>query len=227
MLTPDDHRTDGQFTHYANSPELWSKYDPGLFDHLACCLRNGARHVGRIEAGGLLANCAFHSEILTDRPVERRSYFARMHEQFADADLIFFDPDNGLEIKSLPLGRKQSSKFLYWHELVGAFESGKSVLLYQHFIREKRDRFTFRLSSEIAYRLGAAQTFSFRTARVVFFLASQQKHAEFFKERAAIVAGQWMGQIQVQAHEHPLQETMLGRGTMLSDAQVVIDFPIL
>lgn len=204
MLTPDDNRTDGQFTRYVKTPQQWRQYDPQLFDHLACCLRDERRDIDRIESSGLLPNCAFHSELLTDLQVERLAYFAKMHEQFAGVELIFFDPDNGLEIKSLPLGRKRSSKFLYWHELIGAFLSGNSVLVYQHFIREKREEFISRLASEISSRLDDAQIFSFRTAHVVFFLASQPRHVNTFIERAAIVADQWAGQIKVHVHMNPV-----------------------
>jgi hypothetical protein len=123
-----------------------------------------------------------------------------MHERLQGVDLIFFDPDNGLEIKSRPYGRKQSSKFLYWHELTHAFSSGKSILVYQHFIREKREQFITRLSSEFCRRLDVSKVLSFRTPHVVFFLVSQPEHAQHFEERTAVVAEQWREQILVSAH---------------------------
>jgi len=34
-----------------------------------------------------------------------------------NCDLIFFDPDNGLEVKSRQLGSKGSNKYLYLNEV--------------------------------------------------------------------------------------------------------------
>ncbi|HEY3308246.1 MAG TPA: hypothetical protein VGJ93_07300 [Desulfuromonadaceae bacterium] len=200
MLTPDDNRTDGQFTRYLNLPEQWKQYDSSLFEHLADCIRDGQRHVSRIESAGVLQNAIYHCNLLSDIPEERSRYFKDMHERLQGVDLMFFDPDNGLEIKSRPYGRKQSSKFLYWHELTHAFSAGKSILLYQHFIRENREQFITRLSSELCRRLDVPEVISFRTPHVVFFLVSQPEHAQLFEERTAVVAEQWGKQIHVSAH---------------------------
>ena len=200
MLTPDDNRTDGQFTRYLNLPGQWKQYDPPLFEHLVDCIRDGERHVRRIESTGILQNADYHCDFLSDIPEKRTRYFMGMHERLKGVDLIFFDPDNGLEIKSRPYGRKQSSKFLYWHELTHAFSSGKSILLYQHFIREKREQFITRLSSEFCRRLDVSEVLSFRTPHVVFFLVPQPEHTQHFKERSTVVAEQWREQILVSAH---------------------------
>jgi hypothetical protein len=155
-----------------NSPEKWKQYDYALFEHLSDCIQNGERNVSRIEATGIFQNAIYHNDLLSDIPEERNRYFESMIVRFHGVDLIFFDPDNGLEIKSRPYGRKKSSKFLYWRELTHAFNAGKSILVYQHFIREKREQFITRLSLELCSRLNAPEVLSFRTPNVVFFLVS-------------------------------------------------------
>jgi hypothetical protein len=202
MLTPNDNRTDGQFTRYLKSPELWSQYDPSLFQHLAACLQNDERNVSRIELAGIIPNTIFHSEVLPDKSQDRTRYFEEMHEKLQHTELIFFDPDNGIEIKSQPYGRKHSSKFLYWHELNQAYCSGKSVLVYQHFIRETRENFITRLASEFCKQLDAQEVISFRTPHVVFFLVSQPDHSQHFELQAGMVAEQWPKQIQVAVHRY-------------------------
>jgi hypothetical protein len=184
-----------------NLPEQWKQYDSSLFEHLVDCIQDGQRHVSRIESAGVLQNAIYHCNLLSDIPEERSRYFKDMHERLQGVDLIFFDPDNGLEIKSRPYGRKQSSKFLYWHELTHAFSAGKSILLYQHFIRENREQFITRLSSELCRRLDVPEVLSFRTPHVVFFLVSQPEHAQYFEERTGVVAEQWREQIHVSAHK--------------------------
>jgi len=56
------------------------------------------------------------------------------------AILVFFDPDMGLEV-SKPRRRKLSCQYLYWDELQATFDAGSSVLIYQHFPRQKRDEY--------------------------------------------------------------------------------------
>ncbi len=203
MLTPDDNRTDGQFTNYLNLPGQWKQYDPALFERLTDCIRDGERHINRIESIGVLQNALFHSDLLSDIPGERGRYFEDMHERLQGVDLVFFDPDNGLEIKSRPYGRKQSSKFLYWHELTHVFNAGKSILVYQHFIRENREQFITRLTSELCMRLNAPEVFSIRTPHVVFFLVPQSEHTQHFKERAIQLEELWNDQVNVTVHSRP------------------------
>lgn len=195
MLTPNDNRTDGKFTQYIYAPEIWKKYDSNLFDSLKNSLLNGDRNVQYIEDTDIIPNAIYHNDILSDNTKERSGYFAKMQDRLKSADLIFFDPDNGIEVKSRPYGRKNSSKFLYWDELSHAYKAGKSVLVYQHFIRENRRQFISRLSAGIRERLGAAEVLPFRTPNVVFFLVPHQKHAVFLRERASIAAGIWERQI--------------------------------
>ncbi len=118
----------------------------------------------------------------------------------ADCDLVFFDPDNGLEAKSKPYGTKNSSKFIYWRELEAFYQRGQSLLIYQHFIREQRDSFISRLSDELRRRLGAHEIWAFRTPHVVFFLVPQERHGEHFQARAEQIRTSWSAQIQVSVH---------------------------
>ncbi len=104
-----------------------------------------------------------------------------MLESFRGVDLVFFDPDNGFEVTSKPLGRRGSSKYLFWEEMARTYSAGHSVLVYQHFVREERKSFIERIAEEIRVRIGTARLYSFRTSHVVFFLASQGEHAEHFR----------------------------------------------
>ncbi len=123
MLTPDDKRKDGEFTDYLNNPEKWKKYNPLLFNFIKHSLNNNkSRCVSQAERGGIIQNCLFFSKQLLDDSGKRQQYFSEMGEYFDGVDLIFFDPDNGLEIKSKKNGHKYSSKFLYWDELATSYK---------------------------------------------------------------------------------------------------------
>lgn len=147
MLTPDDGRPDGGKIDYLDQPRRWRSCDPELFDNLAATLKGGgARHVGAVDDRNLIPGARYHSDILEDGVVARAAYMKTMLDRFQGLDLVFFDPDNGLEIKSCPMGRKGSSKFLAFHEAAATFATGASLLVFQHYCRAERVAYASTLS---------------------------------------------------------------------------------
>jgi hypothetical protein len=196
MLTPDDKRSDGRFIRYLKQADVWRSYDPMLFDHLARSVDiDHVRNVQQAASSMILPFTSFYSKLLTDQPEERRKYFSEMSDKFAKMETVFFDPDNGLEVKSKPSGKKDSSKYLYWNEVIEAFSNGHSILVYQHFGRENRGTFVARIEMAFQSRLKPSAVYSFRTPRVVFFLASQRRHIGHFRRHAERVARIWENQI--------------------------------
>lgn len=179
MLTEPDGRSDGRHLDYLNHPARFRARDPELFDWLRVAICDDHdRRTARIELSPLLRDAVFQSRILKDSRAERDAYFAQCRDLFGDRDLVFFDPDNGIE-RSIPAGRRGSSKYVYWNEIVTTFESGASILFYQHFPREKRESFTARLLDELQRRTASVHVHAWSTARVVFLGAFHEKHALF------------------------------------------------
>ena len=202
MLTQPDGRTDGKFLAYLEQSNKHRHRDPALFDWLSDVVGNERdRRTARIEASALLGQALFQPKLLGDQVHEREAYFAECTGLFSDCDLVFFDPDNGIEIKSVPRGRRKSCKFVYWDEVSNTFLSGVSVLIYQHFIREERDRFAARMVEELRRRLHAAAIFSFRTPNVVFLLAAQQRHSAGFRKQLGVIKRAWSPR-EIVAEEH-------------------------
>jgi len=198
MLTADDGRTDGKFITYLDEPQRWRRYDPQLFNQLHQWIavdRN--RNVTLAENEKVLPGGRFHSELLTSSRDKRAKYFDEMGEQLAGCDLIFFDPDNGVEVKSVAKGRRNSEKYIYWDEIVKTFQTGHSILLYQHFRREERTAFIKRIVTEFQVRLNPIKIHWFRTSQVVYFLCVQENHADYFASRVKLVSELWNNQIQV------------------------------
>lgn len=201
MLTPSDGRADGAFVRYLEQPGRWRVFDRDLYDFLVRhVLERGERDVRLIERSELLPATLFHTSLLADAPTERRRYFREMLERFRGIDLIFFDPDNGFEVKSKPYGRKGSSKFLYWREVYDAYSAGHSLLVYQHFAREQRDVFVKRIADKLQSLTNAAAIYSFHTPHVVFLLAARPEHDVTFQRQASKTAHAWTGQINVHHH---------------------------
>jgi len=201
MLTPDDGRGDGGFTGYLEQPEGWRHYDPELFDHVhESVLQRGLRDVSEIENSDLLPSCTFLSDVVPDESANRVAYFQQLTELARGCDLVFFDPDNGIEVKSKPCGRKGSCKYLYWREMEAFRKAGHSLLIYQHFPRVKRDPFIQNKAEQLMERTGAKGIFCFRTSYVAFFLVPQADSKNYFRCRSEVVAERWADQIVVAYH---------------------------
>jgi hypothetical protein len=191
MLTPDDGRSDGKKTGYLNAPAIWRKYDAGLFDMLRAAVAGGRRNICVVETGEILPGAAYHSDALIDDLQARRQYFDRLESCAVSSDLVFFDPDNGMEVKSKPKGRKGSSKFLYWDEARRINALGKSLIVFQHFARVKRDTFVAALRQRFMAECGAAWVGALRTANVAYFVVPARAHEAELQAACTEVGQRW------------------------------------
>jgi hypothetical protein len=186
MRTPDDGGPDGRKRRYllGDQAALWVEYDRPLY-----------RALQRIDSNIPQMSCSDYEDILScvkDKNIlpeamdlcdlipedieDRREYFTRFLKRARGAELVFFDPDNGLEVPSAPCRRKRSSMHLYTDELWQTFDAGHSILLYQHFARKKRDPFVSETAEHLQAVTGVPEVIPYRTAHVVFFLVAQPNH---------------------------------------------------
>jgi hypothetical protein len=151
--------------------------------------------------------------VVPDGRLERDGWQKDLLRAASGVDLVFLDPDNGIEVPSKPVGRKGSSKYVTWQEIQALWQAGCSLLIYQHFRREARQAFTRRLVSELGRRTGACFTEAFRTPHVLFLLAAQDRHAQRFGEVVRTLSQRWNGQIEPMGLANkPLQPTAFSRG---------------
>jgi hypothetical protein len=202
MLTPDDGRTDGRFLSYLDEPEQWKSFDPKTFDAMREIVYDHKRRdVSLVKDSGVLPGAAFFAPVLYDDRENRATYFAKANIALRDAQLLFFDPDNGLEVPSVPVGRKRSQKYLYWAELPQFLAGNRSLLIYQHFPREERHAYIRRRAAEIAKPFSQVCVYSFRTAYAGFFLVVQASSMRrYFRARVKELERRWNGQFQVECH---------------------------
>lgn len=197
MLTPDDGSTDGKFTSYLDDPDKWERFDADLFRQLGdALLGSKQRNVSLLESTQLLAGADYFSRIVPDFSLHRQEWFELLLEQSRNFEMVFLDPDNGLEIKSRPYGRKHSSKFVFWREINTLWHAGKSLLIYQHFIRENRVAFIQRKLEELMEMTPGSLVEAFFTSHVVFLLALQPSHQQYHKKVVNMVEQRWDTQIQ-------------------------------
>src|SRR3954469_25385617 len=103
-LFPDEvHNSDGRHVEYLNHPDQWRHFDPELFDALRRVVSSGQRNVRALQASHLIpeATCAYdvipNGGPVAQRLSARRSWLVRVRRTLAPANLLFLDPDNGLE----------------------------------------------------------------------------------------------------------------------------------
>jgi hypothetical protein len=81
-------------------------------------------------------DCIFDSK---NRRTHRENWFDNALKKVQNCDVVFADPDNGTQIKSLNCskGRKKSGKYIFFDEINKLLENHKTVVIYQHFERSK------------------------------------------------------------------------------------------
>ena len=176
MLTADDDRRDGNKTRYLQQPEKYRDIDPQLFDFLQDLIKTDRRDVTTIENASLIQKAQYLASLLTADRENQEKYFRELHLKTNGFDVVFFDPDNGLEVKSVPAGRKNSEKYLYWPEFEQPAPGGHSVIVYQHFPRRPRDEFISGLLDEVRHRVPSCTPFVIRLPHVVYLVAASTHH---------------------------------------------------
>lgn len=201
LLTADDDRNDGKFRRYLEDPPAWSRYDRQLYERLRTLLSPGVtRSVEHARTWDLIPGATYYDALLQDDLNSRREYFEGAWSALGACPILFFDPDNGIEIPSRKMGTKGSAKYLYWREIEQAYANGHSLVIYQHFARVARDEYTAGLATEMATRLHAPLVDSFRTPHVVFFLVARPEHAAAFGQVHTQIHDRWGDQIRAFTH---------------------------
>jgi hypothetical protein len=122
----------------------WEDLDPDLLAEMrqveASLLSQDQLNVSLIETSAILpSSTAYFSEPVPrgkgtarERVSERAAWFGGARKAVAGSDLVFLDPDNGLEVPSVPVASPLSNKYATVAEISELLEAHSSVVLYQH-----------------------------------------------------------------------------------------------
>ena len=117
----------------------------------------------------------------------------------AACDLVFFDPDNGIETKSVPRYSPKSGKYIFWDELKTFWDRGQSLVVYHHLNRtmtvERQTKLlkikfaeafpTAALLKPVLFRRGSCRH---------FWIVGQSKHADTLNARLDLmIKSGWNG----------------------------------
>ena len=175
LLTYDDRIGEGRKTGYLCKPDDWCRYDPKVYNFLRKhVMERCERRVDVLEEDGLLGEkCRFFSPKVPSDSLGRYEYFDRFVEFAKGTDLVFFDPDIGIEPTT-----SKGPQYVHWYELALCFSRGHSLLIYQHFGRQKHDQFVESQAEALARLGNADRVFAFYDDAVAFFLVAQHDHTE-------------------------------------------------
>jgi hypothetical protein len=145
LLFPDEsHNADGRHTAYLGNSDFRG-LDDDLIERLQTIIKENRRGVASVLSIGLLPpeTVSCHEPIPTG--ASQRESLARSSNRSLwvkccldptnRCDLVFFGPDNGLEVRSVPKDHPKSGKYIYWNELALFWKRGKSLLIYHHLNR--------------------------------------------------------------------------------------------
>lgn len=149
-LTPDEnHNLDGKHTAYLQK-DNYKGYDDDLFSILRDIIDNNARNVSSVQNSNILPkNTIFYNSILdlkgeTDhnkRKMIRHTWHTTALERLNNGQIIFLDPDNGLQVNSVSLTGQKGNKYIGISELKDYYMLGKSIIFYNHRERKQEEQY--------------------------------------------------------------------------------------
>lgn len=195
MLTPNQPNREGELRTYLTSAQrlLWEHHDPELYEQLG---KVTERNVVLAQEWNLIPGASYDPELIPGDAQARAVVFQRFFERLKDCEILFFDPDNGLETQSIAHGIKRSPQHLYWDEVMQAYTQHHcSLLIFQHFPRRVRAEYLAERAQELAQHLGIERVDWFQTTQVAFFLAARPEHAAALGKVPVQVLARWRGRI--------------------------------
>lgn len=120
---------DGKYINYLHSPSVYGEYDNSLFNSLyKIVITEQDRRIERIEQENLFSSI-YYSEPLCS---SRNLWHAQALHKTKGTDVVFLDPDNGLETSMMYKNNRSTEKHVKWEELRDYYNRGQSVIMYQH-----------------------------------------------------------------------------------------------
>jgi hypothetical protein len=212
-LVPDEtHNSDGKHIHYldpsAYNQERYRDCDPTLYDTLREIVRSNRRSVSSIRNCQVLPlGARFYEAVLTfDRPDDQSDFtrehrVARRKAWLHDAlkftvgcDIVFVDPDNGLEVKVGPYQRR-GPKYVFFDELLPYLERDQSLVIYHHIGRQGsasdqiRERLT-QMKSNLG-REAFALLYHRGSARAFFIVPAPRHRANLVSKAEMLMQSSW------------------------------------
>ena len=213
-LVPDEsHNEDGKYINYLNKSRendlRFRECDEELYDKLRSIIRSGERNIRKIRDSSVLPDGTiyfeeplWYNEFPLVNPEARRKRL-NLRNNWVEAglnktincDLIFVDPDNGLQVKSVERHHNKAPKYAYYEELLPIIQRGQSIVVYHHLCRngsaskqiEERlaqieEYYGIKDSYALLYKRGTLRT---------FIIIPSEMHKELLIQRSIMTMINW------------------------------------
>lgn len=143
LFPNEGHNNDGRHVSYLDAANFQG-LDNALITALRAIIERGQRDISSVISGSILppGTISYHEPVSPearcsrkDRISWRSAWINRCLELTANCELVFFDPDNGLEVGSVPKDHPKAGKYVYWDELIPFWRRGQTLLIYHHLNR--------------------------------------------------------------------------------------------
>lgn len=204
LYDDENHNGDGRHVSYLEDP-LMRSLDPELHGCLLRIITKGQRSVKAVARSKILPKetvffglpISTPSGIRGDRIRHRSNWLNEALHCTSGCDLVFFDPDNGIETKSVPIHSPKSGKYIFWDEMMPFWKRGQSLLIYHHLNRTAPiERQTEILREKFLSKFPDAaviQYFLFRRGSCRhFWLVAHKRHGKLLAARTkALLQSPW------------------------------------
>jgi hypothetical protein len=178
----ESHNGDGRHISYLHRPEF-AVLDKGLLCSLRQIVGSGRRSISTVADAKILPEGTIFCDApaclpkgtpskRADRLLHRSGWVQICFGLTEASELMFFDPDNGIEVASVPKHHASAGKYIYWDELAPFWRRGQALLIYHHLNRTKsardqvaqldvqlRSRFGGALVKPLVFRRGSCRVF--------------------------------------------------------------------
>ena len=207
-----DNSNDGGHTQYICNPSRTELHlrqcDTELYGEMEWMVKSNKRSIAAVEASRALpADTLFFNGVLSfgqaaSKDEERRNWITAGLRAVEEADVVFADPDNGLEVPSYGPLSMEGLKYVYYGDLRPIWERGQSIVVYHHLGRRapghqggSAELQIMTRGGELRRELHRAEPIALRFRRRsgrVYFVLPQPRHAERLKARIdTFLASPW------------------------------------
>ena len=203
MFPDESHNADGRHIAYLEDV-AFRKLDPVVHATLHELVSQKRRSVAELAKSAIFEPGSRHflsrlpmRDRAAERHEERRLWARAALDALRGCDLVFLDPDNGIEAASVPPTSPKAGKYVFWPEIEAFWQAGHSLVVYHHANRTApvqqqvdhlRAKFHARLGVSasihpLVYRRGSCRT---------FWVIAQAKHAPLVHAQVqTLLTGGW------------------------------------
>jgi hypothetical protein len=174
--------------------------DPELYERLKAIVRENRRRIAEVEGNNILsAGTIFYSKPIphegataAEKVALRKAWFEESLTYLRDADVIFLDPDNGIQLDPDRKRDSNAYKYVFTDEIQTYFSSGKSLIIYNHRDRRPREEYERKILTNRQYVSAHADVRVLRFKRVSvrdYIFLIQDEHRDFLNRTITRLTG--------------------------------------